>query len=86
MTHAKDGPMVRREMFDQVVEERDKLRKLISLEAHGFRDVYWCHNLNEPVIVTYTREKPNEPFCTNCSGPIDEYTHTFLLNVLKPRG
>jgi hypothetical protein len=54
----------------------------IILEAKGWRDLYWCYILNEPVIIEY---KDGQPFCTNCNGnPLKGQEHSFIFHILKP--
>ncbi len=59
----------------------DKEYKKISLKPRGFRDIYWCWNLNEPVILEYRDDKP---YCVNCSSELSEDTHVFICSVFKP--
>jgi hypothetical protein len=49
----------------------------------GFRDLYWCWHLNEPVIIEY-RDK--QSYCTNCHADLlgDSEEHTFIAHVYKP--
>lgn len=84
MTDSEDA----REEFEEYMKIRR--HEIVTFEPKGFRDVYWCPYLNEPVIVEYRRPSPNK-FCVNCSGDIDHpgvppfYSkHTFICNVGKP--
>jgi hypothetical protein len=48
----------------------------IEFEPKGFRDVYWCYSLNEPVIIEWHKNSEGEseerfPTCINCNW-IDE--------------
>lgn len=55
----------------------------------GFRDVYWCYNLNEPVIIDYENDKPG---CSLCNYRVDTLPdegflrmHKFIKHILKPK-
>lgn len=56
----------------------------LTPEARGFRDLYWCSILNEPVILTY---QDNKTYCTCCEGSdiIDDGLHEFVGHIaLQP--
>ena len=56
----------------------------------GFRDVYWCHYLNEPVILKYAKIAGDQPRCDGCGVVYDSVAqmtdngHTFICHILKP--
>jgi hypothetical protein len=50
--------------------------------SRGFRDVYWCPYLNEPVIITYPMDKNKTAWCVNCNGPMAE-DHWFIVSIRK---
>lgn len=66
----------------------------IAHEAKGFRDVYWCGALNEPVIVSYPFQgktasgvvvgDDSTPICTHCDGKVLWGDHQFMFHILKP--
>lgn len=56
-------------------------------EPLGFRDVYWCYLLNEPVIITYHFEDGVEkPWCIHCQGEMvhGDGIHVFICHINKP--
>lgn len=57
----------------------------VSFEPVGFRDVYWCPRLNEPVILEYRQAvgSEREPWCINCGCPL-ESDHAFICHIHKP--
>ena len=69
-------------------------QKLVSFERKGYRDVYWCPTLNEPVILTYNKTDDGEyyPYCCICKEPLPsleddarEFSHAFIAHILKPQ-
>jgi hypothetical protein len=54
----------------------------VAYVSRGFRDVYWCPYLNEPVILTYSLAT-DTPWCTGCDSELDS-EHTFICTVSKP--
>lgn len=72
--------------------------KKITFESRGFRDVYWCWNLNEPFIISYRDENEvRKPFCENCNSILlralddeenysknDFVDHPFICFIHKP--
>ena len=75
----------------------DKITAVLTPDPMGFRDLYWCWNLNEPFIIEYQR---NKPFCPNCNAldvdalmdeqPIklsEEFktNHTFICHISLPK-
>lgn len=61
----------------------------VSYQPTGSRDVYWCHRLNEPVIVEYQHQhngNERRSFCANCTqlDITDDDAHTFVCHVHKP--
>lgn len=59
----------------------------ISYEPTGSRDVYWCHRLNEPVIIEYrVVGSDRQSYCVNCSQHdiTNDSMHTFVCHVHKP--
>lgn len=60
----------------------------VTAEPKGFRDIYWCPYLNEPVILKYDGDKPKCDGCGNVYDSVEQMaddTHTFICHVLKPR-
>jgi hypothetical protein len=57
----------------------------LNTEPRGFRDLYWCWNLNEPEIFIYTGENADQYSCPNCGPDPYEGQHTFIEHILKPR-
>jgi hypothetical protein len=55
---------------------------LISLEAKGSRDLYWCYVLNEPVIIEYRNDVA---ICTHCSAELNNNQHRFMFHINKPQ-
>lgn len=51
----------------------------------GYRDLYWCHRLNEPMIIEY---RDGRTYC-DCCGQADvvesDDDHTFIQHITKPR-
>ena len=49
----------------------------------GFRDLYWCGHLNEPVLIEW---RDDRSYCVNCKAELLEDTdsHTFIAHVKKP--
>lgn len=72
-----------------MTEHRTASGVAVTDEAKGWRDVYWCHLLNEPVIVEYRRQgDAHIKFCVHCDGDIDALPtlHTFCFHIAgKPR-
>ena len=60
-------------------------------QPRGFRDVYWCDSLNEPMLIKY--DDQCRCYCDNCgmhSGmpePDDIFLkfHRFIAHIRKPR-
>jgi len=50
--------------------------------SRGFRDVYWCPYLNEPIIITYPLPD-KKAWCSGCDGTMDT-DHMFICSILKP--
>lgn len=42
----------------------------MTFEAKKFRDIHWCHNLNEPIILTYNH-KDQTACCAHCNAAWD---------------
>lgn len=65
-------------------EEREYWK--VGFEPRGFRDVYWCWNLNEPFVVSYRGEGENRKrFCENCNAhDFDDQNHVFICSIYKP--
>lgn len=68
-------------------------KQVITLVPSGFRDVYWCCILNEPVITTYVHgPQGNALFCRGCNWVCPSETpdepflsmHTFCCHICKP--
>lgn len=55
----------------------------VEFTSLGFRDVYWCPYLNEPVIITYPIDKERKAWCSGCNGSMSE-DHSFICTILKP--
>lgn len=57
----------------------------VEFVSRGFRDVYWCPYLNEPIIVTYKMVGliDKEPWCEGCNGPMSETDHWFICTIRK---
>lgn len=56
-------------------------KPILTNEAKGYRDIYWCFIINEPFIIQY---EANVPCCSLCGGnPLnpDLQMHTFLGHV-----
>lgn len=70
-----------------------KLEDFVSFERKGYRDVYWCPTLNEPVILIYeVKGLEYHPICNMCQEALpqltdnaDDFSHTFIVHILKPR-
>lgn len=67
----------------------------VTFESKGYRDVYWCPELNEPVVLVYEELfEGREPVCDHCRAIIRyeekptgfERLHVFICHVLKPEG
>lgn len=68
--------------------------ELVTFTVKGFRDVYWCYILNEPMINQFKREPGQEPklMCPNCNWvdygkePSEEFLsqHVFICHIVKP--
>ena len=55
----------------------------VTYISKGSRDVFWCYQLNEPVILEWRGETP---FCTCCYAAMNyPMLHTFIANIRKPR-
>lgn len=58
-------------------------RKNVTFKPMGYRDVYWCERLNEPVIIEYRGDEPErQAWCVNCDGPMDQERHRFICHVV----
>jgi hypothetical protein len=64
-----------------VADEDARARFRITYEQQGFRDVHWCHRMNEPIIVQY-KPGTNDKHCDWCNG-WDETEHPFLCHIEK---
>jgi hypothetical protein len=53
-----------------------------TTKPKGYRDLYWCHRLIEPVILRYVK---GEEYCINCNsllGALDT-DHEFLAHIRR---
>jgi hypothetical protein len=59
---------------------RDGVSKLswIKPEPKGFRDIYWCPYMNEPVVLKY-RNGTNDKYCELCDSGLDH--HIFICHI-----
>lgn len=80
-----------------MAEVRRQLDTLITLEATGSRDVWWCQILNEPIIIQYAdgeRGPAAYAHCTGCGWTCDTERaeddpaflsmHDFCFHICKP--
>ncbi len=68
-----------------------KKPKAISMKPCSFRDIYWCHSINEPYLILYHTEGVTCPGCGMTwpsTSHIDETEghHWFLFHINKPYG
>lgn len=73
--------------FVIVLFERKK-PKPISFKPVGFRDVWWCYRVNEPVITIYEGTMATEwhPVCSICKQRLDDPAiedHVFMFHINK---
>lgn len=47
----------------------------------GFRDLYWCWVMNEPMIIEY---KDDRAICGVCGDWQLDFGHTFIMHIRKP--
>ena len=62
------------------------LPNCVEFVSRGFRDVFWCPYVNEPVVLMYRKDYAldnKRPYCDLCSKWMDE-DHTFICTVKKP--
>lgn len=61
-------------------------------KPEGFRDVYWCHSVNEPFIIEYGmptlvdgKPKPHTmcPLCRCTQVDMENSGHIFLCHIQK---
>ena len=50
---------------------------IITNEKKGFRDLYWCPNLNEPFIIQFRYKKL---YCPNCAS-FEHPEHIFIGHI-----
>lgn len=59
----------------------------VNFEPKGFRDVYWCGPVNEPMVLEYRGDTTYCPLCKREDVVGDEgFGHAFICHVVKPYG
>jgi hypothetical protein len=58
----------------------------IENDSKGFRDVYWCWHINEPVVLEYAG---SDLLCRNCgtrASNLEDFEdeHMFIVHIRKP--